>query len=70
MRFPLEFLDLDLWLAGTAIILFLTSEMLSPSYGKSNIYINNKRLRNAAKAVLILFLTTVVIRIISTVIAG
>jgi len=70
MSFPLEFSDLDLWLAGTAIILFLTSEMLSPLYGRSNIHINNKRLRNAAKAVLILFLASVVIRIISTVIAG
>ena len=67
MGFPLEFWDVDLWLAGTAIILFLTSEMLSPSYGKSNIYINNKRLKSAAKAVLILFLITVGIRIISAV---
>jgi len=68
MPFPLDFLEFDLWLAGTAIILFVTSEMLSPSYGRSNIYVNNKRLRNAAKAVLFFFLTTVAIRIISTVI--
>jgi len=67
MSFPLQFWDLDLWLAGTAIILFLTSEMLSPSYEKSNICINTRRLNNAAKAVLVFFLITVGIRIISAI---
>jgi hypothetical protein len=64
MTFPLGLWDISLWLAITAIILLITSEMLSPYYGKVNIRINKKRLQNAALAVTILFLTTVAIKII------
>jgi len=64
MTFPLGFWDISLWLAITAVILLVTSEMLSPRYGKINIHINRKRLRNAASAVSILFLVTVSIRIV------
>lgn len=65
MQFPLSFWDISLWLAITAITLLITSEMLSPYYGKVNIHINKKKLKNAALAVSILFLITVTIRIIS-----
>jgi hypothetical protein len=65
MSFPLGLWDLSLWLAITAIILFITSELLSPHYGRINIYINRKRLRNVALAVSTLFLITVAIRILS-----
>ena len=68
MSFPLVFDDVSLWLAVTAIILLVTSELLSPSYGNTSIYINNKRLRNAAVVVSILFLVTLAIRIINMVI--
>jgi len=68
MSFPLVFSDVSLWLAVTAIMLLITSELLSPSYGNTNIYINNKRLRNAAVVVSILFLVTLAIRIVSMVI--
>jgi len=67
MQFPLSFWDISLWLAITATILLITSEMLSPYYGKVNIYINKKRLKNAALAVSTLFLITVAIRIINMV---
>jgi len=69
MAFPLGFWDISLWLAGTTIILLITSEMLSPYYGKVNIYINKKKLRNAALAVSILFLATVAIRIVNILLA-
>lgn len=65
MTFPLGFWDISLWLAVTAIILLITSEMLSPYYGKINIYINKKRLKNAALAVSMAFLFTVGVRIIN-----
>jgi len=65
MFFPLGFWDISLWLAITAIILLITLEMLSPKYGKINIYINRKRLRNVTLVVLILFLATVAIRILN-----
>ena len=67
MSFPLSFWDISLWLAITAIVLLVTSEMLSPYYGKINIRIAKKKLKNAAFAVSILFLATVAIRIISIV---
>jgi len=63
MNFPLSFWDTSLLLAVTAIILLITSELVSPYYGKTNLIINKKRLRNIALAVSILFLITVAIRI-------
>jgi len=69
MSFPLNFWDISLLLAITAIILLITSEMLSPYHGKINIRIDRKKLKNAAFAVSILFLATVAIRIISIIIA-
>jgi len=65
MNFPLNFWDISLLLAITAIILLITSEMLSSYYGKINILINKKKLKNAAIAVSALFLITVAIRIIN-----
>ena len=63
MDFPLSFWDLSLWLAVTAIILLITSELISPYYGRTNLLVNTKRLRNVALTVSILFLITVAIRI-------
>jgi hypothetical protein len=63
MNFPLSFWDLSMWLAVTAIILLITSELISPYYGKTNFLINKKRLKNVALVMSILFLITVVIRI-------
>jgi hypothetical protein len=63
MDFPLSFWDISLWSAVTAIILLITSELVSPYYGKTRLLINKKRLKNAALAMSILFLVTVAIRI-------
>ena len=65
MSFPLSFWDISLWLAITAVILLITSELLSPYYGKTDIRISKKILRNVAFAVSILFLATAAIRIVS-----
>lgn len=64
MQFPLGFSDISLWLATTAIILLITSELISPYYGRTNIPINKKRLRNAALVISSIFLITVAIRIV------
>jgi len=69
MSFPLTFWDISLLLAITAIILLITSEMLSPYHGKINIRIDKKKLKNAAFAVSILFLATVAIRIVNIILA-
>jgi hypothetical protein len=70
MDFPLSFWDIGLWLAITAIILLVTSELISPYYGKTNLIINKKRLRNVALAFSILFLITVGIRIATIIISS
>jgi hypothetical protein len=69
MDFPLSFWDISLWLAITAIILLTTSELISPYFGKTNLLINKKKLRNTALAVSTLFLITVAIRIITIIIS-
>jgi len=43
MNFPLGFWDINIWLAVTAIILLITSELISPYYGKTNLLINKKK---------------------------
>jgi len=63
VNFPLSFWDISLWLAVTAIILLVTSELISPYYGKTNLLINKKRLRHTALTIGILFMITVAIRI-------
>jgi len=67
MDFPLSFSDINLWLAITALILLVTSELISPYYGRTRLLINKKRLRNTALIVSILFLVTVAIRIVTIV---
>jgi hypothetical protein len=65
MTFPLGIWDISLLLAVTAIILLITSELLSPYYGRANLKISKKRLRNAAITTSILFLATVAMRVIA-----
>lgn len=67
--FPLSFWDISLLLAVTSIILLVTSELLSPYYGKTSLKINKKRLKKTALTTSILFLITVAIRIVSIIIA-
>jgi hypothetical protein len=69
MDFPLSFWDISLWLAITAIILLVTSELISPYYGKTNLLINKKRIRNVALTVSTLFLVTVAVRILTIIIS-
>jgi len=63
MPLPLSLTDFSLWVAITAIILLITSELLSPSYGKTRIMINRRRLRMAALGLAIIFLISVAYRI-------
>ena len=70
MGFPLSFWDISLWLAVTAIVLLITSELISPYYGKTNLLINKRRLRNVSIIVSTLFLITVAIRIATIIISS
>lgn len=69
MQFPLSFLDISLFLAVIAIILLVTSELLSPYYGKRRILISKQRLKNVSLIVGILFIVTVIIRVYEIVIS-
>lgn len=69
MNFPLGFWDISLLTAITAIILLITSEMLSPHYGEVNILINRKRLKHISIAFSITFLATVIIRIVEIILS-
>jgi len=60
---PLSFWDLSLWITITAIILLATSELLSPSYGRTSIIINKKGLRTVALSLGILFMLTAFIHV-------
>jgi hypothetical protein len=63
MTFPLNLWDISLLLAITAIVLLITSELISSYYGRASILINKRRLRNTAITVSTLFLITVAIKI-------
>jgi hypothetical protein len=66
MRFPLSVSDIGLWLAVTAIILLVTSELISSSTGLlGNVAIEKKRLRLLALMVGMGFMATVIMRIFS-----
>jgi hypothetical protein len=69
MQFPLSLSDVSLWLAYTAIILLITSTLISPYYGKKGIPINKRLLRKAAITVGLLFMFTVFIRIYQIIIS-
>jgi hypothetical protein len=62
MIFPITLINLMIWLAGTAIILLLTSELVTTLEFASRILIDKKRLRIAAIGVGLAFLVTVVLR--------
>jgi len=64
VRFPLSISDLGLWLAVTAIVLLVTSELLLSSFPYlADIVIDKKRIRLVALALGTGFLATVVMRV-------
>jgi hypothetical protein len=67
MIFPLDLLEVSLLLVIIAIVLLITLQLLMPNRRKANILIDKKKLRNAALVVAGLFLTTVALRIIMTI---
>ena len=64
MQFPLTFSDISLWLAVTAIIVLVSSELLY-SYPRfsSRIPINRKLLRLSGLGLGVAFLATVMMRV-------
>lgn len=64
MKFPMTLSDISLWLAVMAIILLITSELISSTVEHSlNIIIERKRLRLIALVLGLGFMATVVMRV-------
>jgi accessory gene regulator protein AgrB len=63
MQIPLDFWNVSLWLAVTAIILLITAQLASAYDGPATLLIEKKRLRKAALVMGVLFLITVAMRI-------
>jgi hypothetical protein len=63
MQIPLSLLDITIWLAIAGIILIITSEIISPYYGKTSILIKKQRLRNVALILGFAFILTVILQL-------
>ncbi|MEM2806775.1 MAG: hypothetical protein QXK86_08020 [Candidatus Bathyarchaeia archaeon] len=64
MNFPMTMADISLWLAVMAIILLITSELVSSASAYSgDVIIEKKRLRLAALVLGVGFMVTVIARI-------
>ncbi len=62
---PLNFTDISILLAIGAIVLLITAQLSSPTYGQNNLTINLRKLRNVTLFTIALFSLTVVIKILS-----
>ena len=62
--FPLGLWDLSLLFGISGILLLITSELLSPQYGKVNILIDQERIKNVALVALTLFFIISILRVI------
>lgn len=56
MQFPLSGTEIILWLGVTAMLLLAASEFVSQNYGRVNLLIDKKRLRQATLLFTLLFL--------------
>ena len=63
MNFPLDLIQTSLCLAVIAIILLITSEIISPYYGKTGILIEKQRLRKIALITVIIFIFTIILQV-------
>ena len=70
MIFPMDLGELSILIAVTAIILLVTSELISPYHRRIRIYLSRKRLRQTAIFFSIMFLVIVGIRIFQIVISA
>jgi hypothetical protein len=67
MIFPLSLSDMNILLGVVALLLLVTSTLVSSYHGSVRILINKKRLSGVAIVAAILFLVTVAIRIMDVI---
>jgi len=70
VQIPIDFWNVSLWLAVTAIILLITAQIVSAYEGPGSLLVDKKRLKSAALVIGILFLVTVAIRIYGIIISS
>lgn len=70
MIFPMDLGELSILIAVTAIILLVTSELISPNHRRIKIYLSRKRLRRTGIFFSVLFLVIVGIRIFQIIISA
>jgi uncharacterized membrane protein len=68
--FPLNLDELSILIAVTAIVLLVTSELISPYHRRVRIYLSRKRLRQAAVVFSIAFLVIVGVKIYQIIISA
>jgi hypothetical protein len=61
MELPLSFSDFIVWIAAMAVLLLLTSDILSIAYEVTNIYIDKKRLEKVSLTFGIFFLFLIIL---------
>ena len=62
MLFPLEFNDVIIWLILTCITLLVTSELLDPSLGQTNVIVERGRIKKVTYIIIILLIPLVLIK--------
>jgi len=67
MTFPLSLSDMNILLGVVALLLLVTSTLVSSYHGKVKILISKKRLSGVAAVVAILFLVTVAVKIVDVI---
>jgi len=65
MTFMISLWDIGLWLAVSSFLMIVTSELISPHYGRINTVIEFKRIRRLALSVGIAYLCVASINIVS-----
>jgi len=67
MIFAASLWDIGIWLAASSIIMLVTSEVVSPRYGRINMLINFGRMRKIAIMLGVAFLLVASVNILSIV---
>jgi len=63
MTFTLDLIETSVFIAIIAIILLITSEIISPYYGKTGILIEKQRLRKIALITVFIFILTIILQV-------
>lgn len=55
MPIPINWWDVQFWVAMVSVVLLVTSEFINPALGKNSLYINKRRFRAVSYGMAIIF---------------